>query len=637
MRRFPALLFIAGLAAAFAACTGPYESDFQLIVVNRATNAIVVMANGNELGQVASNQQGTFTLHLQETNANTYSNGVGPTAQGEVTLTARDVRTGSVSSGKNVTLSGSAPASVTFAASDFAAPVQTVARFTVNPTSPGVNQDVTFNGSASTPNTGNFNWSFGDGTSGTGITTIHRYAQPGSFLVTLTITTDAGQSAVATSTVNVTTTLPPGQTMVNFTFSPSAPGVNQDVFFNASTSTVSGATYTWDFGDGGTATGVTPTHRFTRAATYTVTLRASNTAGQSGSVSRTVTVSATSPQVTASFTFSPTAPGINQDIFFDASASMPANGTYTWNFGDGTAAGTGVRPTHQYRAAGTYTVTLTVANDIGQSATTTRTVPVSATSPQVTASFVFSPTLPGLDQDVFFDASASRPINGTFSWSFGDGRTGAGVTTTHRYSSAGTYTVTLVVTNDFGQSATTTRTINVSAVSPQVVASFTFSPTSPGINQDVFFNASASRPADGTFVWNFGDGTSGAGVAPSHRYAQPATYTVTLTVLNDAGQQATTSRTVTVSTTSSILVADFTFSPTDPSITRGTNAVIFDATPSTGNVIVYSWDYGDGSPFETGPRNTHSFSRPGTWVVRLTISDFDGRTATVTKNVTVSP
>lgn len=635
MRRTPAPVVAGLLVAALAGCVGRYESDFQLIVVNRTSNAIVVAANGSELGQVASSQQGTFTLRLPETNSNTYTDGVGPTPQGEVTLTARDVRTGSVSNGKTVTLSASAPVSVTFAAADFAAPVPTLARFTVNPNNPGVNQDVTFNGSASTPNTGNFNWSFGDGTSGTGITTIHRYERPGSFLVTLTVTTEAGQTSVATATVNVTTTLPPGQAMVNFTFSPSAPGINQDVFFNASTSTVSGGTFAWDFGDGGTATGVTTTHRFARAGTFTVTLRASNAAGQAGAVSRTVTVSATSPQVTASFSFSPTGPGINQQIFFDASASMPATGTYSWNFGDGTN-GTGVRPTHQYRSAATYTVTLTVTNDIGQSATTTRTVTVSATSPQVTASFVFSPTVPGPDQEVFLDASASRPITGTFSWSFGDGRTGGGTTTTHRYSTPGTYTITLVVANEFGQTATATRTITVSGVSPQVFASFTFSPTAPGINQEVFFNASASRPPDGTYSWNFGDGATGSGLSPTHRYAQPATYTVTLTVFNGLGQQATTTRTVTVSTSSSTLVADFTFSPTDPSITRGTNAVIFDATPSTGNIIVWTWDYGDGSPFESGPRNTHTFSRLGTWVVRLTVSDFQGRTATVTKNVTVT-
>ncbi|MGQ0734446.1 MAG: PKD domain-containing protein [Acidobacteriota bacterium] len=632
-RRAPALLLLAALCAA-PACVGKYESDFQIIVLNRTANAITVMINGNEVGQVAVNQQGSFTVRLQESNANTFTGGVGPTPQGQVTLTARDVRTGAISLAKSITVSAGNPTHVTFAAADFPPSAPTVARFTVSPNNPGPDQEITFNASASTPNTGTFTWTFGDGARGTGVTTTHRYSQPGAFVVTLTVTSESGQSATATSTVNVSTLLPP-QNTVNFTFSPAAPGVDQEVFFNASTSNVPGATFRWDFGDGGTATGVTTTHRFARAGTYTVTLTATTTGGQARSVSRTVSVSATSPQVVASFTFSPVSPGIGQDVFFNASASRPANGTYTWFFGDGTTGG-GVTPIHDYDRAGTFTVTLTVTNDIGQSATTTRNVTVTPVSPQVFASFTFSPTQPGIGQEIFFNASASRPTNASFRWIFGDGNSGFGVAPTHRYAQAGTYTVTLVVTNEFGQTATTTRTVIVSPTSAQVVASFTFSPTTPGLDQDVFFNASGSTPVTGTFVWNFGDGRTGTGITPVHRYSQPGTYTVTLTVASNTGQSATTTRTVTVSS-ATVLVADFTFSPTDPTISRGTNTVIFDATPSSPSAVAWSWDFGDGTPFASGLRTTHTYTLAGTWVVRLTITDALGRTGTTTKTVTVSP
>lgn len=624
---------VVALAATFVpACVGPYKSDFQVIVINRVANTIQVLANGRELGQVPPGQQGSFTLSLNETNSNTFTDGVAPTPQSGVTLNAKDLKTGALSSTKSVALSKDSPSYITFAAGDFPASVPTVARFTASPNNPGVNQDIQFNASASTPSNGTFFWTFGDGRTATGRTQTHRYGQPGTYIVTLTVTSDTGQTATATSTVNVTTTLP-GQS-ANFTFSPATPAVNQDIYFNASTSTVSGATYSWDFGDGTTGTGVTATKRYARAGTYTVVLRATNPVGQSASTARSITVSSTSPQVVASFTFSPTSPAVNQEVFFNASASRPENGNYSWNFGDGET-GSGVTPSHRFDAPGTYTVTLTVTNDVGQSATATRTVTVSATSGQVTASFVFSPTIPGVDQEVFFDASASRPTTATFNWNFGDGRTGAGVTPTHRYTLAGTYTVLLVVTNEFGQTATTSRTITVSLSSSSVIANFTFSPTSPGINQDVFFNASASRPTDGTFMWNFGDGATGGGVTPTHRYAQAATYSVTLTVTNDAGQFATTSRSVTVTSTGP-LTADFTFSPTDPSISRGTNSVIFDATPSSASAVSWTWDFGDGTAVETGRRVTHTFTRVGTWVVRLTIADADGRIATVTKNVTVA-
>lgn len=717
MRR-PSYVLIAALAVATAipACVGRYKSDFQIIVINRITNNIQVLANGKELGEVAAGQQSTFTMRLNETNSNTFTDGVAPTATSGVTLNAKDLKTGALSSTKDVQVSQSSPSYITFAAADFPAAVPTVARFTVSPNSPGVNQDVQFNASASTPSNATFSWTFGDGTGALGVTTTHRYQQVGSYVVTLTVRNDTGQTATATATVNVSTT-PQGQ-VANFTFSPAAPAVNQDIFFNASTSTVSAPTFAWDFGDGTTGTGVTITKRYSRSGTFTVTLRATNPAGQTAATSRavtvsstsasviasftfspsspavhqqvffnasasrpengsyvwnfgdgttgtgvtpvhiydtagaftvtltvindvgqsatttrTVTVTATSAQVSASFVFSPTAPAVNQDVFFDASASRPTDATFSWNFGDGTS-GSGVAPAHRYAAAGTYTVLLVVTNDFGQTATTTRTVTVSATSAQVVASFVFSPTVPGIEQDVFFDASASRPADASLAWNFGDGRTGTGVTPTHRYTLAGTYTVVLVVTNQFGQSASTSRTITVTSTTSQVVANFTFSPTNPAVNQDVFFNASGSRPTDATFSWNFGDGTTGTGMTPIHRYASAATYSVTLTVTNSVGQFATTQRTVPVAGT--VLTADFTFSPTDPTISKGTNTVTFDATPSSSSAVSYVWDFGDGTPAQSGLRTAHTFTQQGTWVVRLTVTDAEGRSATTTKNVTVA-
>ena len=85
---------------------------------------------------------------------------------------------------------------------------------------------------------------------------------------------------------------------------------------------------------------------------------------------------------------------------------------------------------------------------------------------------------------------------------------------------------------------------------------------------------------------------------------------------------------------SPLLVADFTFSPLDPTIIRGTNTVFFAATPSSTGVTQWTWDFGDGSG-GTGQRPSHTFLGAGVWVVRLTVVDASGRTGTMTKNVTV--
>src|SRR5947208_2934097 len=172
------LSIVGGLVAAtvIGACTGQYKSDFSVVVVNRTVNTIQVLANGNVLGQVTTGQTATFSVQLPESNANEFTNGVAPTPQSEVVFTAKDLNTGITSTTKSATLSQSTPAYVTFAPADFPATVQTLANFTFTPATPGPNQDVLFNASASTPRDATMAWSFGDGGTSTGTTVSHQYA-----------------------------------------------------------------------------------------------------------------------------------------------------------------------------------------------------------------------------------------------------------------------------------------------------------------------------------------------------------------------------------------------------------------------------------------------------------------------------
>ncbi|HEY3438700.1 MAG TPA: PKD domain-containing protein [Actinotalea sp.] len=231
----------------------------------------------------------------------------------------------------------------------------------------------------------------------------------------------------------------------------------------------------------------------------------------------------------------------------DGSGSSDSDGTvasYAWDFGDG-ATGTGVTASHTYAAAGTYPVTLVVTDDKGGTGTVAHSVTV--TAPPVnqppTASFTSSSTF--LAASV--DGSGSSDGDGTvasYAWDFGDGSTATGVTASHTYAAAGTYSVTLIVTDDKGATGTVAHDITVTANQPPVAAF-----TSSAVNLALSVDGSGSSDPDGTvatYAWDFGDGGTGSGATASHTYLAGGTYTVTLTVTDNVGATGLTSSAVTV-------------------------------------------------------------------------------------------
>jgi PKD repeat protein len=154
---------------------------------------------------------------------------------------------------------------------------------------------------------------------------------------------------------------------------------------------------------------------------------------------------------------------------------------------------------------------------------------------------------------VAFNATASSDSDGSiasYSWSFGDGTTGAGVTTSHTYTAAGTYTARLTVTDNQGATGTLSSTITVSGANQTPAASFTATPTTGTAPLVVSFNGASSSDPDGSissYAWSFGDGTTGSGATISHTYNTAGTYTATLTVTDNRGATNSTSKTISAS------------------------------------------------------------------------------------------
>ena len=272
------------------------------------------------------------------------------------------------------------------------------------------------------------------------------------------------------------------------------------------------------------------------------------------------------------------------------------------------------------------------------------------TNPNLVANFTFSPASPQVLQAASFDASTTTN-NGTpclqqctYAWDFGDGSTGAGITTTHQFRTAGNALVTLRVTDSRGATASTAKQVPVAAPTPPT-AQFRISPTPAPVGVPVFFNASESQailPRTITsYSWDFGDGTTGSGVTQSHTYAGAGAFIVVLEVRDDAGASARATQTLTVGNGGGVSpVAALTATPISG---KPNQRVVFDAsasTPSTGATITqYKFDFGVGdTPLITPtPQQSHVYTSVGTFVASVEVTDSNGRTATKTVTITITP
>ena len=544
------------------------------------------------------------------------------------------------------------------------------ASFTVTPNGPAANTPVQFDASASCAGplqaSGgcpeafgplvSYDWEFSDGGKAAGKLVSHSFGLSQTYSVTLTVTNDRGVKASSTKQVSVGAGNGP---TADFVFSPSPVVKGQNVSFDGSLShpglghTISG--YKWNWGDGDTtSTSSSPLqdHDYQSAGAFTVVLTVTDDAGQSATASKSVTVgTATAPGApNVAFVSSPSAPLVGQQVNFDASQSSAASGhtisQYKWNFGDGSGLYTSASAlaTHTYTAAGAYSVTLTLTDDTGQTSTKSQTVTVGAATPPgaPAAAFISSPTAPVVGQTVNFNASQSTAASGhsltQYRWTWGDGTavtTSASPLTTHAFTSAGTYTITLTVTDDAGQTNTVSQSLTIGVIP---TAAFTSSPSAPGVSQQVNFDASASTAAPGhsitNYQWNFGDGSalaSGASPLATHSYSAAGTYTVTLTVTDNAGQKGTKTGTVAVAAgpTANFVVS----TPASPVRTINVNASQSTAAPGH-SISTYSWNWGDGST-DTGITQTHTYAAAGTYNVVLTVTDDAGQTGTKATSVTI--
>ena len=259
--------------------------------------------------------------------------------------------------------------------------------FSFSPTSPVLRQTVAFDASNTTDEGGECNdsctyaWDFGDGSTASGRLVTHQFTAVRTYPVRLTVTDDVGTRASLTKNVDVAQGTAP---TAAFSFSPTSPQILETVTFSAQASTVGQAgrtitSYEWSFGNGETDTGVTATHSYSVTGAYDVVLTVTDSAGVQDTETKTVTV--VNSGITAAFTISPTAAVVGQTVYVNAASTVSRSPIekYFWNFGASTSVTDTTSPvtSTSYSVAGTYTITLTVEDSAGRTATVSKTIVIS--------------------------------------------------------------------------------------------------------------------------------------------------------------------------------------------------------------------------------------------------------------------
>lgn len=318
-----------------------------------------------------------------------------------------------------------------------------------------------------------------------------------------------------------------------FTANPTNAFVGQTVTFNNS-STGMPTSYRWFFGDGDSSHFQHPTHIYTQAGQFTVTLIASNT---NGSDTMTVVncITAVYPSApVANFSATPLQSPLGGVIQF-TDLSTNYIGTWLWNFGDGQTS-TQQNPQHTYLTQDTFTVSLKVTN-MGGSDSLTRVDYIIITGALPTVTFSASPLFAYPGDTIFFtDLSTQNPT--VWLWNFGDGNTSTLQNPTHTYAVSGAYTITLDATNVNG---TNTKSIPfyiyIMPPPPMPMAFFVGVPSTILAGQSVeFLDFSMSNPT--SWEWTFAGGTPSGSLMQNPgniMYQNPGTYDVMLVVSNPTG------------------------------------------------------------------------------------------------------
>jgi gliding motility-associated-like protein len=464
-------------------------------------------------------------------------------------------------------------------------------------------------------NISDINWDFGDGVTSSLSDPVHYYSNPGTYTVTLTIGSDQNCEHTASRQVNVNP-----KPVANFTTNSTC--FNTPSVFTDLSTTPSGSVngWYWEFGDGSFAAVQQPSHQYASSGNYTITLIAMTDKGCSDTASTQTTVNAL-PQ--SGFTVTNACLGSPVQLTDTSLAGSSAITSWSWNLGDGSTSSL-PNPTHNYAATGTYNVQLIVQNSDGCTDTVNRSINV---YPVPVADFSSNDVCLNGSTNFFDQTQITGGGTFNYSWNFGDNTVDNSANPQHTYTAPGSYNVSLTVTTPAGCTASINRTVTVF---PLPVADFTAGDVCMNEPVQLLDNSTVSTGSITGWSWSLGDSSTSTAQNPTHFYATPGFYTITLEATSNAGCRNAVTDSIEIFEAPSPM-------PVAGNGCIGVNIPLIDTSSGANNTIVnWDWNFGNGNTSNQANASA-TYSASGTYTVTLTTTNANGCRATATTNVIISP
>ncbi len=432
---------------------------------------------------------------------------------------------------------------------------------------------------------GSILWDLGDGSTSNATTVQHTYTNPGTYDVRLTVTSAMG--CVKDSLFQALVTVHP-KPVASFVPDSTIGCTGTAINFTSTTTPTGNYTYQWSFGDGGVATTTTATvqHTYNTPGTYNVMLMATSAFGCMGEVTMHQLIQIL-PTPAPAFSFTPDNGCVPLNVRFDNLTPDPAGMNTAWDLGNGQT-DTSFSTNGTYTAPGAYSVSLTMTNALGCSATLAFTDTIHAFGlPVVT--FSAQPDTGCAPLLVQFNNTTDPGMIGGCLWQFGDGSSSTTCSNHHVYQAPGIYTVSLTVNSPAGCEGDTTL-YHLIRVHPAPTALFSYAPRPTDFYQPqiTFNNLSSSDVIN--WWWTFEQGNPANSSAPDNRVNFPGDegglYPVQLVVANIFGCTDTILQPVKIDGVFSVYVPNA-FTPDRNGINDLFTPVVKDADPSLYDFSVF--------------------------------------------------